>query len=177
MFFLLLYTEHDSERPSKLWWVPIETWPWPGPSPLSGPSPRPSPGPRPRSPGSSCQRDSLHRGSELRPQPPGGDVQRLWCPGETNIFLKEFQRFILLKVTTNTTKSLSLAAWTIIMTLCCLQACLCACIPCCMDSCHKVRWVGFYLIVLLVCENSGQALLPKLQTTTGCVQWTLLNPR
>ena len=46
-------------------------------------------------------------------------------------------------MTTNTTKTLSLAAWTIIMTLCCLQACLCACIPCCMDSCHKVRLVKF----------------------------------
>ena len=54
--------------------------------------------------------------------------------------------FIILlftKVTTNTSKSLSLVAWTIIITLCCLQACLCACIPCCMDSCHKVRIVKF----------------------------------
>ena len=81
MFFFLLYAEHDSERPSKLWWVPVETWPS-GTSPFSGPSPRPSPGPGPRSPGSSCQRDSLHWGSELRPQPPSGNVQCLWCPGE-----------------------------------------------------------------------------------------------
>ena len=42
------------------------------------------------------------------------------------------------QVTTSTSKSLSLAAWTIILALCCLQACCCACIPCCLDSCKKV---------------------------------------
>ena len=42
------------------------------------------------------------------------------------------------QVTTSTSKSLSLAAWTIILALCCLQACYCACIPCCLDSCKKV---------------------------------------
>ena len=107
------------------------------------PSQAPPPGP-PQAPGPAPQVQVVREIRYIEAPSFGHSPQVAMCSAcgvqvKKNIFLKEFQHFILPKVTTNTTKSLSLAAWTIIMTLCCLQACLCACIPCCMDSCHKVR--------------------------------------
>ena len=59
------------------------------------------------------------------------------------------------QVTTSTSKSLSLAAWTIILALCCLQACCCACIPCCLDSCKKVGVIIYCFNVLIIHKSEN----------------------